>query len=53
MLLLLKSILFKISTKFGFKKIWLEKHGRFIELWGEFNSRVLLMREDAEGNKTP
>jgi len=42
----------KILTKFGFKKIWLEKHGRFIELWGEFNSRVLLMREDADGNKT-
>ena len=42
----------KILTKFGFKKIWLEKHGKFIELWGEFNSSVLLMREDAEGNKT-
>ena len=42
----------EILTKFGFKKIWLEKHGRFIELWGEFNSRVLLMREDADGNKT-
>lgn len=38
----------KILTKFGFKKIWLEKHGRFIELWGEFNSRVLLMREDSQ-----
>lgn len=32
----------KILTKFGFKKIWLEKHGEFIELWGEFNSKVLL-----------
>ncbi|MCD0456806.1 hypothetical protein LPB85_15260 [Chryseobacterium sp. LC2016-27] len=42
----------KILTKFGFKKIWLEKHGKFMELWGEFNSRVLLMREDADGNKT-
>lgn len=42
----------KILTKFGFKKIWFEKHGKFIELWGEFNSRVLLMREDADGNKT-
>ena len=42
----------KVLAKFGFKKIWLEKHGRFIELWGEFNSRVLLMREDADGNKT-
>ncbi|SEM94031.1 hypothetical protein SAMN05421856_10952 [Chryseobacterium taichungense] len=43
----------KILTKFGFKKIWLEKHGKFIELWGEFNSKVLLMREDADGNKSP
>lgn len=23
-----------------------------MELWGEFNSSVLLMREDVEGNKT-
>jgi hypothetical protein len=38
-LLLLKHISFKILTKFRFKKIWFEKHGRFIELWGEFNLR--------------
>ncbi|MBL7880739.1 MAG: hypothetical protein JNN23_12940, partial [Chryseobacterium gambrini] len=42
----------KILTKFCFKEIWLEKHGKFMELWGEFNSSVLLMREDVEGNKT-
>jgi hypothetical protein len=36
----------KILTKFGFKKIWLEKQGKFVELWGEFNAKVLLMRED-------
>lgn len=35
-----------------FKKIWLEKHGKYIELWEEFNSKVLLMREGADGNKT-
>jgi len=35
----------KILTKFGFKKIWLEKHGKFIQLWGEFNPKVLLMEE--------
>jgi len=45
MLLLLKYISFKILTKFGFKKIWLEKHGKFIQLWGEFNPKVLLMEE--------
>lgn len=38
----------KILTKFGFKKIWLEKHGKHIQLWGEFNPKVLLM--DEEGN---
>lgn len=38
----------KILTKFGFKKIWFEKHGRYIELWGDFNPKVLLMREDGE-----
>lgn len=42
MLLLFNHLSFKILTKFGFKKIWLEKRGKFIELWGEFNSRVLL-----------
>ncbi|WP_210150140.1 AHH domain-containing protein [Chryseobacterium scophthalmum] len=52
MLLLFNHLSFKILTKFGFKKIWLEKHGKFMELWGEFNSKVLLMREDADGNKT-
>jgi hypothetical protein len=36
----------KILSKFGFKKIWLEKQGKFVELWGEFNAKVLLMRED-------
>ena len=35
----------KILTKFGFKKIWLEKHGKLIQLWGEFNPKVLLMEE--------
>jgi len=37
----------KILTKFGFKKIWLEKHGKLVQLWGEFNPKVLLM-EDGE-----
>jgi hypothetical protein len=38
----------KILTKFGFKKIWLEKRGKFVELLGEFNAKVLLMREDGK-----
>lgn len=42
----------KILTKFGFKRIWFERHGKHMQLWGEFNSKVLLMEEDAEGNKT-
>ncbi|MEL6945713.1 MAG: hypothetical protein AAFO82_23910, partial [Bacteroidota bacterium] len=35
-----------ILTKFGFKRIWVEKHGKYIELWGDFNPKVLLMRDD-------
>ena len=36
----------KILTKFGFKRLWIEKHGKYTELWGEFNPKVLLMRDD-------
>ncbi|MFP9115936.1 hypothetical protein ACLI1A_18505 [Flavobacterium sp. RHBU_3] len=39
----------KILAKFGFKRIWFERHGRHMQLWGEFNSKVLLMDEEAEG----
>jgi len=34
----------KILDRFGFKKIWLEKHGKWIELWGSFNAKVLLSK---------
>ncbi len=37
MLLLLNNIVFNY--------IWLEKHGNIIQLWGEFNPKVLLMEE--------
>ncbi len=32
----------RILKKFGFKRIWLERHGRRLQLWGEFNAKVLL-----------
>lgn len=38
----------KILRKFGFKRIWLEKHGLRIELWAEFNAKILLWRMDEE-----
>ena len=41
----------KILTKFGFKRLWIEKHGKYTELWGEFNAKVLLMREDVDNGK--
>ncbi len=40
MLLLLNNIVFNY--------IWLEKHGKLIQLWGEFNPKVLLMDEEGE-----
>ena len=36
----------RILKVFRFKRIWMEKHGKFLELWGEFNSKVMLMRQD-------
>jgi len=35
----------KILDKFKFKRIWLEKSGRWIELWGEFNAKLIIVRE--------
>jgi len=42
----------KILDKFKFKRIWLEKSGRWIELWGEFNAKLIIVREqtDSSGN---
>lgn len=37
-----------ILDRFGFKRIWVEKHGKYIELWGEFNSKILLMKDDGD-----
>jgi hypothetical protein len=41
----------RILTKFGFKRMWIERAGHYIELWGEFNSKVLLARTDIEESK--
>ncbi|MBP6237635.1 MAG: hypothetical protein KA536_15905 [Saprospiraceae bacterium] len=35
-----------VIKKFGFKKIWVEKAGKYLELWGEFNPKVLMMKQD-------
>ncbi|WP_430408827.1 AHH domain-containing protein [Kordia sp.] len=44
----------KILDKFKFRRIWLEKSGRWLELWGEFNAKVILVKErtDEHGNTT-
>ncbi len=36
----------KILGKFGFKKMWVEKHGKYVEVWADFNPKVMLIRED-------
>lgn len=36
----------KILDKFGFKRVWAEKHGKWIEIWGDFNPKIMLIRED-------
>ncbi|PTX63136.1 hypothetical protein C8N46_102539 [Kordia periserrulae] len=38
----------KILEKFKFKRIWIEKRGKWFELWAEFNPEFLLAREDAD-----
>ncbi|PVV49404.1 hypothetical protein [Chryseobacterium sp. HMWF035] len=43
----------KFLIKFGFKKIWLEKHGEFIEPWGEFNSKILLSYFEGKLDEMP
>jgi hypothetical protein len=32
----------RVLDIFGFRRIWMERHGRRIELWAEFNGKVLL-----------
>ncbi|MEM6685957.1 MAG: GH-E family nuclease, partial [Bacteroidota bacterium] len=41
----------RILQKFKFRRIWLERSGRWIQLWGEFNAKVLLAQDDAQGNR--
>ncbi|WP_062056992.1 hypothetical protein [Aquimarina longa] len=38
----------RILNRFKFKRAWFEKHGRYVELWAEFNAKVMLIREDGE-----
>ncbi|MFK7748315.1 MAG: hypothetical protein AB8B65_07995 [Kordia sp.] len=38
----------KILDKFKFKRIWLKKSGKWIELWAEFNPDFLLSRTDPD-----
>ncbi len=41
----------KILQKFKFKRIWLERSGKWIQLWGEFNAKVLLAQDNADGDR--
>ncbi|KOY87185.1 hypothetical protein AD998_14445 [bacterium 336/3] len=42
----------RILKVFGFKRVWAEKHGSKIEIWGEFNSRILIATLDQKTGKT-
>lgn len=41
-----------ILERFGFKRMWFEKHGKYIELWGQFNAKVLILREKPDDEHT-
>lgn len=41
-----------ILKKFGFKRLWLERHGNYIELWAEFNAKIRLSRSKVQNNKS-
>ena len=42
----------RILERFGFKRVWMERHGKWIEVWGEFNAKSMLIRKevDTQGN---
>jgi len=42
----------RILKVFGFKRVWAEKHGSKVEIWGEFNSRILIATFDQKTGKT-
>ncbi|MEM6721431.1 MAG: hypothetical protein AAF611_19045 [Bacteroidota bacterium] len=41
----------KILEKFKFKRIWLQKRGKWLELWAEFNPDFMLSRTDPNTGK--
>lgn len=47
----LSSLRQKILDKFKFRRIWLERSGKWIQLWGEFNAKVLLAQDNADGER--
>ncbi len=38
----------KILSRFGFKRVWIEKHGKWVEIWGEFNAKMIIARNNIE-----
>ena len=40
----------RLLSKFGFKKIWFERNGRYLEMWGSFNAKLLLSKVEADGS---
>ncbi len=42
----------RILQRFKFKRMWFEKKGTRIQLWGKFNATVLLMEVDDSGSKS-
>jgi len=42
----------KILDKFKLKRIWFVRKGYRIQLWGEFNAKIMLSEVDDKGNRT-
>ncbi|MEP0265148.1 GH-E family nuclease [Dokdonia sp.] len=41
----------RVLDKLGFKKVWFERHGNRLQLWGQFNAKVLLSNIDINDQK--
>ena len=42
----------KLLERFKFKRIWFERSGNWIELWGDFNPKLILVRQKNDKNET-
>ncbi|HEY8401946.1 MAG TPA: hypothetical protein VIK89_11825, partial [Cytophagaceae bacterium] len=44
----------RVLAKFGFDRMWMERHGEWIEIWAEFNPKILIVKQklDKDGNSS-